>query len=116
MTLRTPVPLLTKRYLLRGSHKLDFEPRLHGHDYRIEITVKGPLDPKCGWIFSRDGLDRIVKLHLIDPLDGKDWSRKFPFSSGEALRHYFFETLKASELGTHLVSLQMQETEKNRFP
>ena len=26
--------------------------RLHGHSFRVELTVSGPLDPKLGWVMD----------------------------------------------------------------
>lgn len=34
---------------LPASHKCS---RLHGHSFRIELHLEGPLDPKLGWVMD----------------------------------------------------------------
>lgn len=47
---------LVKRFRLQSAHFLphapegDPEGRLHGHNFQIEVRVRGPLDPVLGWV------------------------------------------------------------------
>jgi 6-pyruvoyltetrahydropterin/6-carboxytetrahydropterin synthase len=46
--------------------------RLHGHSYRLDVTVEGPLQddgPAVGMVVDFDELSRIVRAHIIEPLD-----------------------------------------------
>jgi len=60
---------LIKEYKFESAHRLPEVPpghkcaRLHGHSFRIEITVEGPVDPRTGWLIDFGDLDEIV-----DPL------------------------------------------------
>jgi 6-pyruvoyltetrahydropterin/6-carboxytetrahydropterin synthase len=45
-----------KEFTFEAAHRLPNVPpghkcaRLHGHSYRVEIHVRGPIDPTLGWI------------------------------------------------------------------
>jgi len=47
---------ISKEFTFEAAHRLPNVPaghkcsRVHGHSYRIEITVRGPVDPHLGWI------------------------------------------------------------------
>ncbi|MBW2731956.1 MAG: 6-carboxytetrahydropterin synthase QueD [Deltaproteobacteria bacterium] len=47
---------LLKRFRLQSAHYLpgvaegDAEGRLHGHNFQVEVRVRGPLDPVMGWV------------------------------------------------------------------
>jgi len=47
-----------KAFHIEAAHRLPNLPaehkcsRLHGHSFRVEIHVGGPLDPKTGWIMD----------------------------------------------------------------
>ncbi len=49
---------LTKEFGFEAAHRLPNVPaghkcaRLHGHSYRVEITVRGPVDPRSGWVMD----------------------------------------------------------------
>jgi 6-pyruvoyltetrahydropterin/6-carboxytetrahydropterin synthase len=48
-----------------ASHKCS---RLHGHSYRISITVAGEIDPQMGWLMDFAEIDGVVDP-LIAQLD-----------------------------------------------
>jgi len=47
-----------KEFTFEAAHRLPFVPeghkcaRLHGHSFRVEIHVGGPVDPSTGWIMD----------------------------------------------------------------
>lgn len=45
----------------RLPHLPDEHPcsRLHGHSFRVEITISGPLDPKFGWVMDFAALEAV---------------------------------------------------------
>jgi len=80
-----PVAHFTRRYRLSTSHRLH-APRLdeqqnrdtygkcnnpfgHGHNYFIEVTVAGPIDPETGFIVDMPKLDALAQRELIDRFD-----------------------------------------------
>ena len=42
--------------------------RLHGHNYRVAVTVDGPVDPATGFVVDFAVLKRVVQ-GVIEPLD-----------------------------------------------
>jgi len=47
-----------KSFTLESAHRLPNVPeghkcaRVHGHSFRVEIHVRGPLDPRLGWVMD----------------------------------------------------------------
>ncbi|MCM3791406.1 6-carboxytetrahydropterin synthase [Domibacillus indicus] len=54
-------------------------PNGHGHDYTLEVTVKGNLNPKSGIVVNITDIDRIVKGVVLEELDGKFLNREHSF-------------------------------------
>lgn len=101
----------TRRFRLRGVHFL-YDPQYsepkHGHEYRLEVTV----DAKIPDEIVRATVDRLI----LKGWDQKDWSKSGLLqASGELLVEKFDSILRSSEIGAYLVSVELQETFKNRF-
>lgn len=69
---------LTKLFTFEAAHALDgYDGKcrhIHGHSYRLSVTVKGaPLtdesDPKCGMTLDFGELKRIVNEEIIERFD-----------------------------------------------
>ena len=41
----------------------------HGHDYKVEVSVQGPVDPVTGMVMNLAALDEILRVKVVDPLD-----------------------------------------------
>jgi len=47
-----------KAFTLESAHRLPNVPeghkcaRVHGHSFRVEIHLRGPLDPQLGWVMD----------------------------------------------------------------
>jgi len=54
---------LTKEYRFEAAHRLPRVPaghkcqRLHGHSYKVELVVRGPVDPDTGWLIDFGVMD-----------------------------------------------------------
>jgi 6-pyruvoyltetrahydropterin/6-carboxytetrahydropterin synthase len=75
---------LTRRYVFSASHRLhscalsDEEnrrtygkcnnPHGHGHNYEVEITVRGEVDAVTGRVVDICALDRIAEEQILTPL------------------------------------------------
>jgi 6-pyruvoyltetrahydropterin/6-carboxytetrahydropterin synthase len=65
---------LVHEFRFEAAHRLPHVPeghkcqRLHGHSFKIELTVKGPVDPKTGWFIDFGVLHDLWKP-LHDVLD-----------------------------------------------
>ena len=73
-----PIIRLTKLFTFEAAHALDgYDGKcrhIHGHSYRLSVTVKGsPLadanDPKCGMTLDFGELKRIVNEQIVERLD-----------------------------------------------
>lgn len=42
--------------------------RGHGHDYRCEVTVSGPVDPETGMVVDLGELDRVLREEVREPM------------------------------------------------
>ncbi len=56
---------LVREYTFEAAHRLPEVPpghkceRLHGHSFRIEVAVKGPVDERTGWFIDYGRLDEL---------------------------------------------------------
>ena len=76
-------PIITKRYHFCASHKYGNDAwseeknlevfgkdyNTHGHNYVLEVSVTGPIDPGSGWLVDLPTLNKIVKSRVVDVLD-----------------------------------------------
>lgn len=79
------------------------------------MTLQGEPDAVSGLIFSRDQMDQIVQQKILDVFDHTFLNDHLEHTSGEWIVSEWYRILKSSQLGPQLVSLQLQETAKNRF-
>ena len=65
---------LTKDFTFEAAQTLPCVPddhkcrRMHGHSFKVEISVEGEVDPKTGWFYDHALIGRAMKP-LIDSLD-----------------------------------------------
>jgi 6-pyruvoyltetrahydropterin/6-carboxytetrahydropterin synthase len=63
-----------KIFTLEAAHRLPNVPeghkcaRLHGHSFRVELHINGPVDPYTGWVIDFAEVKRIFKP-LYEQLD-----------------------------------------------
>ena len=67
---------IRKHFRFEAAHVLPYHPgkcaRLHGHSYRLEVAVRGPLQsegPARGMIADFDTIKHVVRAEVIDALD-----------------------------------------------
>jgi len=44
----------------------------HGHNYTVEVTLSGPVDPVTGMVVNLTEVDRLIQAHVIERLDHKN--------------------------------------------
>lgn len=65
---------LTRSFTFEAAHHLPRAPeghkcrRLHGHSFRVEVTVEGPMDPETGWFLDYGEIKEAV-APIRDALD-----------------------------------------------
>ena len=50
----------------------------HGHNYIIEVTVSGDIDPKTGFVMDLKLLKDILQRQIIEPFDHRHLNREVP--------------------------------------
>jgi 6-pyruvoyltetrahydropterin/6-carboxytetrahydropterin synthase len=65
---------LVREYLFEAAHRLPEVPaghkcaRLHGHSFKFEVHVEGPVDARTGWFLDYGVLDDLIQP-LVARLD-----------------------------------------------
>lgn len=54
----------------------------HGHNYEIEVTIKGKINPDSGMLINLKDLSKIMKEEIIDKVDHKNLNIDVPFLEG----------------------------------
>lgn len=66
---------LVKEFTFEAAHRLPHAPpghkcaRLHGHSYRLAITVEGEVEPRIGWLIDYGEIRQAVQPLLDQYLD-----------------------------------------------
>jgi 6-pyruvoyltetrahydropterin/6-carboxytetrahydropterin synthase len=66
---------LTKAFTFEAAHRLPNVPkdhkcfRMHGHSFRVEVSMAGPIDEKLGWLIDYAGINAAVEPLLMRELD-----------------------------------------------
>jgi 6-pyruvoyltetrahydropterin/6-carboxytetrahydropterin synthase len=85
---------LTRRYRFSASHRLHSDvlgdaenrdlygkcdnPYGHGHDYTLEISVSGPVDPQTGCAVDLEALDALVRKEVLANFDHRNLNEELP--------------------------------------
>jgi len=130
-----PVAYLTRRECFSACHRLhsphlsDAEnleiyskcnnPNGHGHNYVVEVTVRGPVDPKNGMVMNIQDMKEYMDLAIHKPMDHKCIDKDVPYfknvvSTTENVSIFVWENLKRHMPNPDLLyEVKMWETEKN---
>lgn len=80
-------------------------PNGHGHNYHLEVTVKGEIDPRTGMIADLTAVQKIIDDYVVEPFDHTFLNKDIP---------YFAEVVPTAEnIAVHIRELlqkPMQET------
>jgi len=126
---------LTRRYWLAASHRLHSEklsddqnratygkcnnPYGHGHNYAVEVTVGGQIDPASGMVCDLAELDAIVAREVLERFDHQnlnclpEFRHEVPTS--ENLCKTIFQVLQPRLGVAHLERVRLEETSMNSF-
>ena len=53
--------------------------RTHGHNYRLEVTLRGPVDPATGMVFDLGDLKEILEREVMARFDHHDLNADTPY-------------------------------------
>ncbi len=124
-----------RRYRFAASHRLHSEklseeencrvygkcnnPYGHGHNYVVEVSVSGTVDPATGMIVNLTDLDSFVQGEVIEPFDHKSLNEdvqafRATVPTTENLCKEIYQRLKHFSLAK-LERVRVEETSNNAF-
>jgi len=126
---------LTRRYLFSASHRLHSaqmsaeenlttygkcnNPFGHGHNYALEVTVSGRVDPATGMVCNLVDLDACVEREVLFRYDVQNLNAMEEFAvtvpTTENLCIEIFEILQRRFPHAHLEKVKLEETMMNSF-
>ena len=126
---------LTRRYIFSASHRLHSDelseeqnretygkcnnPFGHGHNYALEVTVSGQVNPQTGMVCNLSDLDHCVRHKILDRFDHENLNIRREFASAvpttENLSAVIFNILKRNFTAAHLEGVRLEETMMNSF-
>jgi len=88
----------------------------HGHDYKVEIMVRGNINPRTGIVINTVDLKQIAEELISRELDGKFLNHEHPYfydrlSTTENLVHYIWELLEPQIPGCELYKIRLYEND-----
>jgi 6-pyruvoyltetrahydropterin/6-carboxytetrahydropterin synthase len=97
-------------------------PNGHGHNYGLEVTVTGPVNPDTGRIVEPERLDAIVRDRVLGRFDhrllNEDplFERAVPTAENIARAvHQQLERSLSARAGVRLLRVRIVETQRNHF-
>ncbi len=94
--------------------------RPHGHNYLVEVTVGGPIDPRTGMAADLEMLESAVRRSVLDLVDHRDLNAYVPalagvITTGENLARTFWRLLAPALPTGALRRVAVVETANNTF-
>ncbi len=93
-------------------------PNFHGHNYKLEVWVTGPIDPDTGYVIDLGVLKTVIKTEIEDRFDHKNLNLETKAfqdlnPTAENISTVIWQLLKAA-LPSHLdLRVRLYETERN---
>ncbi len=125
---------VTRREVFSASHRLynsnlkDEENNIlfgkcnningHGHNYELEVTICGEIDPKTGYLIDLKLLKQIINVNVINKVDHKNLNLDVDFLLGiipttENIAVAIWGELESRIPTGKLYSVKLRETENN---
>lgn len=100
----------------RAVFGLCSNPNGHGHDYRLEVMVKGELNKKSGIVVNITDIDKVVKSFIEKELDGKFLNKENEYfiekiSTTENIVDYIWKSLDGKIAGCRLHKIRLYEND-----
>ena len=93
-------------------------PNGHGHNYVMEVTVRGEVHPETGMVLDLKALKQLVNEEIILKVDHKNLNVDVPFlnnviPTAENLAIRFWEALESKLENGELYEIKLYESERN---
>ena len=102
----------------RNTYDKCDNPSGHGHNYSLEVSVRGKIHPETGMVIDLKKLKDIMRDRVIDRVDHKNLNTDVDFLRGviptaENLARSFWQQLAPAITDGALHEVFLQETERN---
>lgn len=93
-------------------------PRWHGHNFELEVTVSGEPDPETGYVMDLGELKEILHERVVDKVDHKNLNEEVDFLDGiipstENFAIAIWEELEEALPSGRLHCVRLYETPRN---
>ena len=93
-------------------------PSGHGHNYVVEVTLEGEVDPGVGAFVNAEELRRWLWDEVLEPIDHRNLNRDVRILEGlvptsENLARAIFRALERGPYGRWLYQVKLHESENN---
>ena len=93
-------------------------PAGHGHNYLIEVSVRGKIDPETGMVIDLKRLKDIMRERVVDRVDHKNLNEDVDFlrniiPTAENLARAFWRELAPAIREGELFEVVLHETDRN---
>lgn len=92
----------------------------HGHNYHLEVTVKGEIDARTGMVLDVDALHQAIKDYVVEPFDHSFLNKDIAFftrnvPTAENIAFYISNVLRSpiQQLGAKLYKVKLIESPNN---
>ena len=93
-------------------------PNGHGHNYVLEVTVRGEVAPETGMVLDLKTLKKLINHEIVNKVDHKNFNMDVDFMQGviptaENIAIKFWEILESKIQNGSLHELKLYESERN---
>ncbi len=95
-------------------------PNGHGHNYHLDVMVKGQVDPRTGMLIDLGALNQAIVDHITEPLDHTFLNKDISYfekvvPTAENIAFYICQMLepRVRELGAQLHKVKLYESPNN---
>ncbi|HEY9847195.1 MAG TPA: 6-carboxytetrahydropterin synthase [Candidatus Caenarcaniphilales bacterium] len=95
-------------------------PHGHGHNYHLEVTVQGEIDPRTGMIIDLEACQKVINDYVVEPFDHTFLNKDIPYfaevvPTAENIAVYIQKLLQQPiyELGAQLHRIKLIESPNN---
>lgn len=93
-------------------------PNFHGHNYNLDVSVEGEIDPATGYVLDINRLKAVVQECVVRHFDHKNLNLDVPWfrdriPTAENIAVVCWQLLAAAVAPARLARIRLWETERN---
>ena len=82
-------------------------PNWHGHNYELEVTLKGEPDPETGYVMDLSRLKDVLEEHVLSKVDHKNLNLDVDFMRGVIPSSENFAIAIWQQIAPHVAPAQL---------